>query len=255
MRISHLLRDVDAPARKITEAISYEPMLVTRILRVVNSPIYSLERNVTSIQTAVNTIGNKRLQEIVMMGLASATFAKEIGGSIIARKIWEHSLAVAIIARHLSEMLKMRGTEESFTCGLLHDIGKLMLLSYDFEGFSTVLDEVDEERMLAGELRLYGHDHAEIGALVAERWSLQQEVCSTIRYHHNPAAAEHMMMVTHIVEVADLIANVKGYGWRTEDESKLRESESMTKLRLSHEDLETGWTDLQKSIDDIIKTF
>jgi putative nucleotidyltransferase with HDIG domain len=255
IRISGLLRDVNTPMRKITEAVSYEPTLVMRILRLANSPIYGLERNVNSIQMAINTVGSKTLQDIVMMGLASSTFAKEIHSSPISRKIWEHSLAVATISRELSEMLKMQGTEESFTCGLLHDIGKLMLLSYDFAYYSTLLEEDDERTMLDSEHRQYGYDHAEVGSLIARRWSLQEEVCYSILYHHDPSRAAHPMMVAHIVEVADIIANIKGYGLRSMDESSLSNSESVTRLRLTEEDLKNAWNKVEKNIDEVIRTF
>ena len=255
MRLTKLLNDVNTPARKITEVVGYEPMLAAHILRLANSPIYGLERKVTLIEAAIKTIGNERLNEIVMMGLGSSTFAKQIRASVIARKIWEHSLAVAMIARELSKELKMKGTEEAFTCGLLHDIGKLILFTHDFQDFSTTLTENDENKMLYNERQLYGYDHAQVGSLVARRWGLQDEVCDTICYHHNPAMAPHPTVVTHIVEAADIIANVKGYGLRCENESALSASASVKKLGLTLDGLETTWNNTEESIKEVIQTF
>lgn len=255
MRIAKLLNDENSSARKVTDAVSYEPMLVAQILRIANSPIYGLEKTVTLIQTAINTIGNERLQEIVMMGLASSTFAKQIRASVVARKIWEHSLAVALVARELSKRLQLKGTEEAFTCGLLHDIGKLILFSHDFQEFSMLLGENDEDKMLYNERQQYGYDHAQVGSLVARRWGLQEEVCDTICYHHNPTMSPYPMVVAHVVEVADIMANIKGYGLRSEDESKLAASASVMKLGLSPEDLENIWNNAEESINEVIQTF
>lgn len=255
LRISALLRDVNTPSRKISEAIIYEPMLVTLILRLANSAVYAFDRKVTSIDAAVAAVGSKTLLEMVMLSIASTSFAKEIRNSIIARKIWEHSLAVAIISRGLAEKLNIQATDEAFTCGLLHDIGKLILLSYDFPGFSMILSEPDEDQMLMNEQMHFGYNHAEVGSLVARRWGLQEEVCYTIRHHHNPSLSAYPMLIAHIVEVADIIANLNGYGLRSENKEKLAHSESVVRLRLTPQALDDVWRSIQKNIEEVIKTF
>lgn len=255
MRISNLLRDYNASTRKITEAINYEPILVARILRLANSPIYSLERNVTSVQTAIDTVGTKAIYDIVLMGLASATFSKEIRNSPLAQKIWEHSLAVAMLSREVSQTLGMRGTEEAFTCGLLHDLGKIILLSNDIEGYTQISIECDESQMLNSETQYFGFNHAEVGSLVARRWGLPEEVCYTILHHHNPSQSDQAMLVAHIVDVSDIMANVHGYGLRLEDAPKLEFSESVMKLGLADEHLDNIWTRVEENIAEVIRTF
>lgn len=255
MRITTLLRDFNASMREVTQAISYEPVLVVRILRLANSPVYALERNVTSIQSAIAAVGSKAVHDIVMIGLASTTFSKEIKDSPIAKKIWEHSLAVAMTARELSKVLGMRGTEEAFTCGLLHDIGKLILLSNDVEGYSSVLGFEGESEMLQGETELYGYNHAEVGSLIAKRWNLPEEVYFSILHHHNPSQSEQGNLVAHIVDIADIMVNTKGFGLRPEPESKLEGSESVMKLGFTPEHLETAWKCAEGNIIEVIKTF
>lgn len=255
VRINNLLRDYNSSTRQITEAISYEPALVARVLRLANSPIYSLERNVTSIQMAINAVGTKILLEIVMMEFAATTFGKQIRNSFFGQKIWEHSLTVALVARELSRTLEMQGTEESFTCGLLHDLGKLILLSNDYDGYSKILSADEESEMLILENQQYGYNHTEIGSLVARRWGLPEGVCYAILHHHNPSQADQPMLVAHIVDVADIIANVNGYGVRLEDEEKLSYSESVMKLGFTPEHLENAWNKVKDSIQDVIKTF
>jgi putative nucleotidyltransferase with HDIG domain len=255
MRITTLLRDFNASMREVTQAISYEPVLVVRILRLANSPVYALERNVTSIQSAIAAVGSKAVHDIVMIGLASTTFSKEIKNSPIAKKIWEHSLAVAMTARELSKLLGMRGTEEAFTCGLLHDIGKLILLSNDVEGYTTLLDNEGESAMLQGEIELYGYNHAEVGSLIAKRWNLPEEVYFSILHHHNPSQSEHGTLVAHLVDVADTMCNIKGFGLREEPESRLEASESVMKLGFSPSHLENAWKSAETNINEVIKTF
>lgn len=254
IQITNLLKDYNTSPKLIAEAFSYEPALVTKILRLANSPIYSLENEVTSISVAINTIGSKHLQELLMVQLASITFGKQIHNNPIGKKIWEHSLAVAIYARELSKMLEMHGVEENFTCGLLHDLGKLILLSHNFEDYLKILAESESE-LLSSETRQYGYTHAEIGSLVAKRWGLPDPVCYVILNHHNPSQAQKLMLATHIIDVADIMANIKGYGTRQEDESKIACSESIMKLGFTAEVLERTWSNVEINIQEIIKTF
>lgn len=255
LKLSKHLRDENTPTRKIVEAISYEAPLVARILRLVNSPFYGLARKVTSVQMAIGIIGNKTLQELVMLLLGSSTFAKQISGSFFARKIWEHSIAVAVLSREIAERMKMRGTEETFICGLLHDIGKFMLLRHDTEGYAALLRDSRGAEPRRWEREAYGYDHAEIGALVARRWGIEDDVCFALRYHHTPLNAERASTVAHIVEAADEISNAKGYGLAPAGPLSEELSESFLMLKLTNEDAEAIWVKVFEEIDEAIRSY
>lgn len=255
MRIRNMLRDYNTSTRAISNAISYEPNLVIRLLRMANSSLYCLEKNVTTIPVAIDVIGTKILHDIVMLEITSSAFSKEINRSIAARKVWEHSLVVALFARELGETLRMHGTEEAFTCGLLHDIGKIILLTRDEEEYSPILEISGEYDMLSSESKIYGYNHTEVGSLITRRWGLPEEVSYTILYHHNPSQSDQPMMVAHIVDVADIMANIKGFGIRVEDPEKISFSESVIKLRLSEEILESCWEKIQPNIEQLFKNF
>lgn len=255
MRIKTMLSDPNTSTRAISEVISYEPNLVVRLLRLANSTIYLLEKNVSTIAGALNVIGFKILNDLVMVEIAASSFNKEICKSAYSRKIWEHSLVVALLAREISETLEMRGTEESFTCGLLHDIGKIILLSKDPEFFIKLLEIQGEKDMLMSEHQTYGYNHAEVGSLIARRWGLPEEIYYTILHHHNPSQSPQPMVVTHIVDVADLLANIKGYGVRSETSEKISFSDSAIKLGLSEPLLENCWNRVQPGLKHLINNF
>lgn len=255
MRITTVLRDYNASTGKIAEAINFEPALVTRILRLANSPLYALEKNVATIQHAIAAVGTLVIHDIVMMELTSATFAKAIYRSAEVRKIWQHSLAVGLLSRELSRMLKNRGTEESFVCGLLHDIGKIILISHDPDAMSGVSESSSESEMLRSEVARFGYNHAEVGALVARRWGLPDEVCLSLLNHHDPSQAEQPMIVTHIVDAADMIANSYGFGVRLEDSARLEHTESVIKLGLTPEQMEAAWVTVEQNLNEVVSAF
>ena len=255
MRLTELLRDFNISKNRIVEAIRYEPILVARILRLANSPIYSLEREVILVDEAIGAIGNQAIYDIVIVEFAARTFKNRGSQSETERKIWEHSLAVAILSREISQILEMRGLEESFVCGLLHDFGKFLLLNHDSEGYAEILEFDNEFEMLQAEVKHYGYNHSEVGSLVARRWNLPDDVCYSILNHHNPSQSEHPKIVEHIIDVADTLANVNGYGLRNEESSKLQVSESAMKLGLNDKFLEVVWNGAEGKIAEIVKTF
>lgn len=255
MRITNVLRDLNASTGKIADAINFEPALVTRILRLANSPMYSLEKNVATVQQAINAVGTVIIHDIVMMELTSTTFAKSIYKSSEVRNIWKHSLAVGLLSRELSKILKNRGTEEAFICGLLHDIGKIILISQDESTYADLTESSSESEMLKMETAKFGYNHAEVGALVARRWGLPDHVCYSILNHHDPSQSEHQMIVTHIVDVADMIANFHGMGIRLESEERFGYSESVMKLELTPENLEAAWLSVEQSLDEVVRAF
>jgi len=255
MRITTVLRDYNASTSKIAEAINFEPALVTRILRLANSPLYALEKNVATIQNAIGAVGTLTIHDIVMMELTSATFAKAIYRSPQVKKIWQHSLAVGLLCRELSKVLKNRGTEEAFICGLLHDVGKIILLTHDADAFSDVSQASTEGEMLRAEVARFGYNHAEVGALVARRWGLPDEVCLSILNHHDPSQSDQPMIVTHIVDVADLIVNSNDIGLRLEDAARLENAESVIKLGLTVEQLDAAWERVEQSLNEVVSAF
>lgn len=254
-RISSLLNDVNASSRQITDAITYDPILTARILRLANSPIYSLQKNVLTLRHAIEVVGMKAIYEILIIGLAADSFAREIRNSEKGLKIWEHSLAVALLARELGHVLRLRGTEEAFICGLLHDIGKILLLKNDFHKFSETLAENGEMDMLQSEANAFGYNHAQIGSLVANRWGLPDGVCHTILNHHNPSQAEQFLVVAHLISVSDTIANVKGYGVRDVSDESFIDTESAIMLNLSPNQVEDAWEATVRNVAEVRSTF
>lgn len=255
LRILNLIRDINASSRQMAAAVEYDPSLAARVLRMANSPIYSRQKNVSSINQAIDVIGTKSLYDIVMMGMASDAFAKEIRGSVIGRTIWEHSLAVALLARELSRMLGMRGTDEVFICGLLHDIGKIMLLRADIENYSQILNYKTEADMLNWERETFAYDHAEVGSLVAQGWRLPDDVCQSILNHHTASHTVQPLFITHLINIANLVANYNGYGLRLGEESELLNSESTHLLHLNLEILHTAWGNIQENLEEVTGTF
>lgn len=251
LRLMELLRDPDVMTAMLAETVRYDPILATRVLRLANSALYSLRKPVTTIQKALDAIGTRSLYDLVMLDAMADGFGNEIRNSVLIKTIWEHSVAVGLLSRELMRMLKLQGGEEAFVCGLLHDIGKILMLRADVERFESLLEQKEEAAMLEWENLIYGFDHTEVGAYVANKWRLPEAVCSVIMYHHHPAKSQQSMAMANVVNAADLIANLHGYGLRLEDEMKLMTSESIALLKLDRTQINQAWENIQDAINEV----
>lgn len=253
MRISELLQDVNVSQHKIVEAISYDPMLAARILRLANSPIYAFQQNVTSLGAAVTALGNKPIYELLLMGMMADSFGHEIRNSSVGRDIWLHALAVGFAARELSALLQMRGTEEAFSCGLLHDIGSLLLFKANPLQYIQLFNRAERDNLSPYEKEAFGFDHAEVGAVAANRWNLSDPVCFTILNHHHPVESSQAVVLTRIINVADNLSYLKNQ--KRPLDYDFMNSPAVFSLGFTTGQLEKVWEKVVENLREAVKAF
>jgi putative nucleotidyltransferase with HDIG domain len=175
----------------LNHVISLDPVLVGRVLKLINSAYYGLSNHVTNLVRAIimlgiNTVKNLALSTAVMGNLAGG---KDPLG-LDMEGFWRHSLCVGVAAKLLA---KKRGidpklAEEYFTAGLLHDIGKIPLNAVLSKEYMLTLHEADRERisLYKGEEKTLGLDHCAAGAMVVKAWKLEGAVGDAVVFHHNP---------------------------------------------------------------------
>jgi putative nucleotidyltransferase with HDIG domain len=255
MRVASLTQDLNASARKIAEAIGCDPVLGARVLRAANSPLYALQRSVTALPMAVNAIGNENIYLLVVASATADTFQRRQRPSSVETALWRHSVAVGMSARNLMLMLNLRGMEEAFLCGLLHDIGKLLLLRYDVSSYQQLLKTVVGPDLLMAERETFGFTHAQIGGLAVKRWDLPEEICHAICYHHEPSQAEHSMLMARVLDVADMLVNNSGAAVGPAREYDLANCESVVALGVSEERLKEIQSKTESGMNEVTSLF
>lgn len=253
LKISALLLDYNCSQRKIADAVGCDPMLASRVLRLANSPIYAFQQKITSLTTAVGALGNKAIYEMIVMGMIADSFPNEIRNSVVGRDNWLHSLAVAIGARELCGLMKLRGVDEAFTCGLMHDIGKILIFKADSALFTEMFNQSDSNDMTYVEREILGFDHAQVGALAARRWNLSDSVCNMILYHHDPTASVDALLMTHVINIADNLAYIKNH--KKEYGEDFLNSASMLTLDFKTAQLDAVWEKVVNELREILRAF
>jgi putative nucleotidyltransferase with HDIG domain len=207
LQLMSLLDDTDAPIKKIVGLLRVDPALSAEILRVSNSALYGLSRRIDNISHAVVVLGTevvKRLALTVALGRFSRSFMRVHG----LRVCWDHSVACALLAEQLA--LRMyQPKDRAYTAGLLHDIGRLALLTcypVEYNNLFVVARENDFDE-LECEWELFDVDHCAAGAWLARHWNLPDDFVEVISQHHRaePVDASLLSIVTAAHHVANRI--------------------------------------------------
>lgn len=186
----------EGSAHEVMKIVMADQILTVKILKVVNSAFYALPNPVTSLQHAIAYVGFKAIVNIVTAHAVSQLY---LGQSAQMQEILRHSLLSAFIAQRIAQVAGF-DEEEAFVCGLLHDIGKTILVAL-LAG--EELTEIARDQLL-------GSYHPLAGALVAVKWNLPPVVKQAIRFHHAPDQAPEHREAAEIAFLANHLAHEPG---------------------------------------------
>jgi putative nucleotidyltransferase with HDIG domain len=212
-RLNSLVRDPDCGTADIAKVLATDEGLASRVLRFANSAFYALPGRVSTIPLAITILGVNTLRNLVI-GTALADMTRSLAGTRKeARALWDHGVDVGVWCRSLARKLGGVDPEEAFTAGLLHDIGKGIILRGmpdDRQNVRGRLLAADDTR--AFEVETCGFDHVQIGGWAAAKWRLPATLIQTVRWHHEPSgAAGQGADVERIVTVVHL-SNILAWG-------------------------------------------
>jgi len=203
----------------LDHVIQLDPVLMGRVLKLINSAYYGLGTQVTSLVRAiimlgVNTVKNLALSSAVLDRVSSKKDFRALG----MEGFWRHSLCVGVTAKLIAKRrgVDPKNLEEYFAAGLLHDIGKIPLNNALADGYVAAMAMADREKisLRAAELRVLGMDHCEAGGIVSDNWRLSGAIADTVRWHHDlEGYSGDFPDVVRSVAVADYYANREDIGF------------------------------------------
>lgn len=216
IKIRQYLNDPDVSFDALAKVIEHDPGLTANILQLANSAYFGWSRKIKTVKDAITRLGTNRIFQMVLCMSVAPLVRKPIKGyDMDSDALWEHSFATAICAEKMVQTLKVRGREEAFTAGLLHDMGKVVLGTFvevDDQPIKTIVEN-EGVPFNEAERRVLGLDHAEVAAELLSSWNLPGEVVAAARWHHDPAAAEgEHQQIVDLVHLADALAMRAGWG-------------------------------------------
>jgi putative nucleotidyltransferase with HDIG domain len=207
-----MLKDPDLNIRALCRVLSDESELAGKILAIGRSVYYGQRSLPTDLQAAVQVMGLRDLRNVILSIVTHGLF-KSTG--LVAETLWSHSLAVALASRLLSSRLGHRDPEQAFVAGFLHDVGQMILIHGDPEGFAQIARDAQQNKsqMADKERELYGFDHNLLGAILIESWNLDVEIGKAISAHHNYDKITDPRSLASVVMMADYLAFKAGLGF------------------------------------------
>jgi putative nucleotidyltransferase with HDIG domain len=197
--------DVDISV--LAKKVSHDQALTAKTLRLANSSAYGLQVKVTTIQQALTFLGFQTTRNLITAAAVTGCFAHGQCAGFNDKAFWRHSIAVAACARVLARRMRFN-QDYAFTAGLLHDIGRLVLVSTYPEQYAEAiaLRAAKDCELLDAERAVLGVDHVAAGVALAEHWNFSDTMKQAIAQHHDPEAPGAGFLAT-IIHVANAIVH------------------------------------------------
>jgi putative nucleotidyltransferase with HDIG domain len=208
VKLLDLVKHPDPDLSEVVKLISHDPAFTVEVLKRCNSAFFSGEKPAEDMFDAMSRLGIHEIYQIILAMFAAAAILRPGMDASHVEILWRHSVAVSVAASVLA-----RETGEShaagFTAGLLHDIGKVIMVSADRDRYAqAVLDAGMLGRpVTATERELFGFDHAEVGAHLLTRWNLPPNIDAAVLHHHRLEGAEPFQRLAAAVHLANVIAH------------------------------------------------
>jgi putative nucleotidyltransferase with HDIG domain len=211
-KVNKALQNNEASVKGVADIIEMDQAMSSKVLRIVNCAFYGFRSKISSIPHAVMILGfNTVKNAIVSVSILDVFAIKEKFQGFDVKNFWGHSIAVAVISKYLAEKSRVAPPEDAFIAGLLHDMGKLIMLQNFKDDFGLVWQKQHNDGLsfYDAERATLPVDHAQIGAYLAKKWQFPDSLINAIAYHHESKITAPDAGLSVCVILANLFAKYK----------------------------------------------
>ena len=215
IKINEAVNSPLSSIQDISEIISGDPSLTSRLLRLVNSPFFGFRSKIDTISQALLMVGTRQIRELALATSVMSLFKGIPGHLVNMESLWKHSVACGLAARMLAAGLRSNNNvERFFTAGIIHDIGRLIIYKKLPETAKKMILRCknSEEPLYLVEKEVIGFNHSEIGSTLAQLWNLPHSLEVVLAYHHFPWLAKLYTVDACVIHIADYIAHAMQLG-------------------------------------------
>ena len=203
--------DPESDARDFIDVIEADEGFSAKLLKIANSVFYDRGGGSKTIEDAVNVIGLTELRNLLNASVLSGLFPVK---HYLRAEFWNHNLATALTAKVLSQYLLTDGAKGVFLAGLMHDVGKLLILQQHVDNYEATVKKglASGVESTVSEVSVYPYDHTHVGRMLAERWRFSQELIDVIAGHHKEWSELSKDSLVSVVKLSDMIVHVGSFG-------------------------------------------
>ncbi len=206
MQISTMLQDINTSAQDLAKVIEKDQAIVPKLLKLVNSAFFGFSQKVTSVSHALMLLGFNTVRNAVLSIeiINTLELKNKIAGFDITQ-FWRHAVSVAVVSRYLDQQTGGNFKEDVFTAGLIHDIGKIIMARYFPNHFEKTWYSMQKNATTfqEAEVKHFPVHHAAIGAQLAKRWNLPDQLRRVIAQHHTTkkkVSGESIILLVHAAD-------------------------------------------------------
>lgn len=203
MEVLATLRNPDSTPQELIQKVECDPGLSVKVLRTVNSAAFGLSSKIEHIGHAVSLLGRARLESVVLSIAVNKSFSGMKWEGFNYKQYWYTAAKRACLASQIALNLHPTTEMESFTEGLLLDMGVLLMFMQKKKEYVDIYSKWQQLDVSLSELEYeaFGFDHSEVGASVADIWNLPSSLIAALANHHNPEEAESLKPSTRLVSL------------------------------------------------------
>lgn len=202
--VKEAVEDPDVSLIKLTELLTYDPAITSRLLRVANSPLYAQVSEVDTLKKAVSVLGTKTVHDVVLAVSVAQAFRSIDGVNYDVETFWRGSIARAAIAKACAIELNIEKPDSMFIIGLLSDIGHMVMSIRAPDLMRSVLIQHQKTgyALYLFERSTFGFDYGELGADILHSWSIPRSIVTGVRYQNCPEVAQEYQQEAAIIYCA-----------------------------------------------------
>jgi HD-like signal output (HDOD) protein len=239
-RLSAVVANPESSAGDIVKLLKLDPALTGKVLRLANSAYVGIPNTISSLKNAVVLLGQKRVHSLALTTSILSAFKSRRPLPFAIEHFWRHSIGAALVAEAISKYLRRYASidsDEAFTAGLLHDIGKLVLGCYQDAPLASAaqVSAKDKVPFYLSENPETSHTYA--GGLLAMHWKFPSNLSDALTYHHNPNRSDDHKQLVAIVHVSDIMVHIIGFSTFPAELSPKLDNDALAAIKLEPEHL------------------
>lgn len=254
--INEAIQNPRFSGKDIADIVSKDPSLSATLLKIVNSAYYGFSEKVESIQFAAMALGTRQVGALAL-GITVVNYFKGISDKRInMQSFWRHSVACAITARTLAAHIKGVVPERVFIGGMLHDIGRLVLLNAFPDDYNQLFSASRSPGVFLYQMEpaVFGCTHARFGGMLAETWNFSAGISKLIQHHHDDFKALPPIEIA-IVYFSNWLVSAVGIGFSGEDELPALNIKAWKAMVISKSLLESIVKQVDRQVVETVKFF
>jgi len=206
IKLFNKIHEPEPNTEELADLIMTDQVLTTRMIRMVNSAFWGLNREVTSVKEAIIFLGLREITNLIYSVSLANTFEHDT--PLLKRvRFWEHSFGCALISREIAILAEFQDKELAYLAGLIHDIGEAIIAMQFSAEFEKVVELVLDTHttFYKAEDMVMHINHTDFGAWLIDKWKLPSILSQVVSYHHRPMDVQDHQMLVSMVRLADLV--------------------------------------------------